>query len=360
MSNAAIKTSGKPFDSSFNVGSDAILQSKHQVKTGGPSFEYCKQFDKAFLQLIEGQRTGCMADFAYANGGLAEYDKVTKLPEFYITKDELAVLNSAAEEVAKTLKGQTITYVSRAPGRSFGAKDKILINALNKANVDVAKVLYIDTSLEALNLSARQGRQLLPNAAHEKVCSDIYAEETIPIVQNKMVGKGLFVSLGGTDMNTSGRHDGMPPKAPVKKRFERARALMRKGDYAVTTFDHEHDKTKIKQAYGRVGDFCKHMLKYRFQKDVSHVEYVNEFGINSHVLGHGYRFHEDDRFTLYPDDEPVVLEIGKGLTVWFLNSAKFPQDMTRELIEETGQKYHDNKVIRVPENPIGLHYTKAI
>lgn len=111
----------------------------------------------------------------YDAAGSALFEAITALPEYYLTRTELAILRAHPEEMAQTV-GEVRTVLELGAGTA--AKTTVLLRALAR---QAEPLLYIpiDISATALQHAARRLRTLLPAVTVRPSVRD-YLEQDLP------------------------------------------------------------------------------------------------------------------------------------------------------------------------------------
>ena len=320
-------------------------------------------FQEDFGRLAEGLAAGHMGHYEYSNGGMKKWDEFLRENDrdYYIPVAEQALINRCADTSTRLLSKdgiRKITLVSRGPGTKFSVKEGALITAFKAAGIEVAKVVYIDVSKEALRRSKKEGESLLPNAIHETVQGDIFDPETKNEYQ--VVGTEVGTCFGLTPMNAEGQHRKMPPLNTVEDNLKGIRKQMKKGSHFIAAYDHTDDKKVIEKAYCNQEKFAKHMLTHHLGwDDTKNINFKVEFNEISHILAHGFEFTKDRSYNY----GSRVRKIVAGTTLWFNNSVKLPKDVTEECHEHAKFEYLEEGKSIMAENDndhhLGYHHLRA-
>lgn len=316
----------------------------------------------AWLNLRERRQFGHMGSFEYANGGMGKWEKfLAEHPEYYIPGEEQAIIERCAHMSARLIEaGKKVTIVSRGPGTKFAAKEGVLIRAFMVAGVDIAKVVYIDFSKQALNRSVREGRVLLPNAQHQIAQADIFASETKN--EYKVIGTEVSTCFGLTPMNVEGHPESdLPPISAVEANFRGINAQQKKGSHFIATYDHNEDAKSIEAAYRGQSEFALHMLELdkHLGMNTSHVDFGVQYFPKSRILGHYFEFQKDVKYQMAGRQMTEV----KGTKLWFNNSVKLSSDQVREAYTHTGFGYvelDEGNPIMADNGNFGYHHVQKL
>jgi L-histidine N-alpha-methyltransferase len=172
--------------------------------------------------------------YFYDAVGSRLFERITRLPEYYLTRAELALLRRHAPELAARL--QPATLVELGPGGP--SKASILLDALTASGGGVAYV-PVDVSTSYLEqLQATLARR------HATVrVTPVQADFTVslPLVRAELSGPVLFAFLGSTIGNFE------PAEAVALLR--RVAVTMRPGDRLVLGADLKKERAVLERAY---------------------------------------------------------------------------------------------------------------
>jgi dimethylhistidine N-methyltransferase len=116
--------------------------------------------------------------YFYDERGAALFQKICELPEYYITRTEIDILDRHRGEIASQL-GPNIELIGLGTGA--GTKTRILIEALDKPAVYVP----IDISEKQLRKSSMLFQKIFPDLEILPVCSDYLQPVVIPAPRHK-------------------------------------------------------------------------------------------------------------------------------------------------------------------------------
>jgi dimethylhistidine N-methyltransferase len=103
--------------------------------------------------------------YLYDERGLALFNEICETPEYYITRTEIAILDTAGEEIAQTIGAHAVVI---APGSGAGIKPRMLLDALHEP----AAYVPIDISCEHLQESANEINRDFPTLRVAPICAD--------------------------------------------------------------------------------------------------------------------------------------------------------------------------------------------
>ncbi len=116
--------------------------------------------------------------YFYDERGAALFQKICELPEYYITRTEIDILDRHRAEIAAHL-GAQINLIGLGTGS--GTKTRILIEALEKPAVYIP----VDISEKQLRKSAALFRKIFPDLEILPVCADYLQPVTLPSTRRK-------------------------------------------------------------------------------------------------------------------------------------------------------------------------------
>lgn len=109
----------------------------------------------------------------YDQRGSQLFEAICELPEYYLTRTELAIMRAHAREIADIL-GSRVALIE--PGSGASLKTRLLLDTLD----DLAAYVPVDVSREHLMDVARNLKQLYPTLDIRPVCEDFTESLSIP------------------------------------------------------------------------------------------------------------------------------------------------------------------------------------
>jgi len=181
--------------------------------------------------------------YFYDDNGSKIFQRITKHPDYYLTKNEIEILNKVKLKLPNILKLKEIDIIELGPGD--GSKSKIIIEGFLKKNY-IVNYYPIDISKKALKLIKRnikENNRLNING----IVSEYIAG--LNYVKNISKNKQLILFLGSNIGN-----------------FERAQSVefmksinnnIKKGSYIFIGFDLKKDPRKLNKAYNDSSNLTK-------------------------------------------------------------------------------------------------------
>src|SRR5215813_14760344 len=127
---------------------------------------------------LSGNPRALPCKYFYDERGAALFQKICELPEYYITRTEIDILDRHHAEIASQL-GPKIELIGLGTGA--GTKTRILIEALEKP----AAYIPVDISEKQLRKSAALFCKIFPNLEILPVCADYLQPVVIPSPRHK-------------------------------------------------------------------------------------------------------------------------------------------------------------------------------
>jgi L-histidine N-alpha-methyltransferase len=184
--------------------------------------------------------------YFYDARGSRLFEEITRLPEYYLTRAERAILAGWAPRRVPELGVRT--FVELGPGSA--EKARLLLDAMDAR----ATYVPIDVSAAALETTARELRRSHPGLRVEPVAADFTAELALP---RDLPRPALFAFLGSTIGNFT------PPRAVALLR--RMAAAMGPRDRFLLGADLKKDRARLEAAYndarGVTAEFNRNMLR---------------------------------------------------------------------------------------------------
>jgi len=116
--------------------------------------------------------------YFYDERGAALFQKICELPEYYITRTEIDILDGHRAEIASQL-GPNLELIGLGTGA--GTKTRILIEALDKP----AAYIPVDISEKQLRKSSMLFRKIFPDLEILPVCADYLQPVVLPSPRHK-------------------------------------------------------------------------------------------------------------------------------------------------------------------------------
>jgi L-histidine Nalpha-methyltransferase len=186
--------------------------------------------------------------YFYDQRGSELFEAITRLPEYYPTRTERALLEGWMPELMAQLGTRTLIEL----GAGNAEKSRIILDAMRATGLAELYV-PIDVSATFLSQTATQIRREYPGLAVEPAVADIAEELNLP---RRMPRPALFAFLGSTIGN-------FYPPAAIRL-LRRVRAAMEPGDRFLMGVDLRKDIARIEAAYndsrGITAEFNRNML----------------------------------------------------------------------------------------------------
>jgi dimethylhistidine N-methyltransferase len=129
--------------------------------------------------------------YLYDERGAELFEKITELPEYYVTRTELDLLNLRAEEISETIGSEATLYEL---GSGSLRKIRILLNHFR----DLKAYVPIDISQAQLFEASQKLHGEYPNLKIIPICSDFTSDVPLPEVDLRKNSKKVFFFPGST------------------------------------------------------------------------------------------------------------------------------------------------------------------
>lgn len=285
------------------------------------------------------------AKFFYDKRGSELFEEITRLPEYYLTRTEIEILDQNAEEMVR-LMGENFLLVEFGSGSSM--KVRILLDQMG------GKAAYtpIDISLLYLKESAQALGADYPEVQVTAVCADYTRPFLIP--EGESFEKRVVFFPGSTVGNFE------PHLA--KKFFRDTAHRLRQNDTMLIGVDLQKDRRILHAAYndsaGITAAFNKNILR-RINRELGadfdldrfdHTAFYNEKEnrIEMHLRSRG-----EQKVTIGSDSFVFRSEE----TIHTENSYKYTVGSFHELLKGTG--FEPEKVWTDPRGQFSVHYLKV-
>jgi L-histidine N-alpha-methyltransferase len=187
--------------------------------------------------------------YFYDERGSDLFERITKLPEYYLTRAERALLEAHARALVESFRPRTLVEL----GAGSAAKTRILLDAMRDAGC-LEEYVPIDVSAEFLHETARRLRREYPGLRVVPAVADISSSLGLPERLRRPV---LFAFLG----STIGNFD-----APAARSLlGRVREAMRPFDRLLLGTDLRKPRRVVEAAYndsrGVTASFNRNMLR---------------------------------------------------------------------------------------------------
>jgi L-histidine N-alpha-methyltransferase len=186
--------------------------------------------------------------YFYDHRGSELFEEITRLPEYYPTRTERALLDAWMPALIPQLGSRTLVEL----GAGSAEKSRIILRAMRGAGTP-GIYLPVDVSASFLNETATRLRRDYPGLSVEPVVADISEDFDLP---HGLTHPVLYAFLGGTIGN-------FYPPAAIRL-LSRVRAAMKPSDRFLLGVDLRKDIRRIEAAYndsqGVTAAFNRNML----------------------------------------------------------------------------------------------------
>jgi L-histidine N-alpha-methyltransferase len=187
--------------------------------------------------------------YFYDHRGSELFEEITRLPEYYPTRSERAILDAWMPPLISRLGTRTLVEL----GAGSAEKSRVILDAMRAAGT-AERYVPIDVSASFLSQTAARLRRKYPGLVVEPAIADISEELNLP---RRLPRPALFAFLGSTIGN-------FYPPAAIRL-LHRVRAAMQPGDRFLMGADLRKDVARLEAAYndsrGVTAEFNRNMLR---------------------------------------------------------------------------------------------------
>jgi L-histidine N-alpha-methyltransferase len=280
--------------------------------------------------------------YFYDQRGSELFAEITRLPEYYPTRTERALLQGWMPELMVQLGTRTLIEL----GAGNAEKSRIILDAMRATGLAELYV-PIDVSATFLSQTAATLRREYPGLAVEPAVADIAAELNLP---RRIPRPALFAFLGSTIGN-------FYPPAAIRL-LGRVRAAMEPGDRFLLGVDLRKDVARIEAAYndsrGVTAAFNRNMLlvlNHELGADFDAEAFAHRAFYDT--VTHRIEMHPvstRDQIVSIPGLEPIRFTSGESIRTEI--STKYDRDSVAALFDAAGLRIEAWP--RDPTTPFGL------
>lgn len=264
--------------------------------------------------------------YFYDHRGSELFEEITRLPEYYLTRVERALLEARVPSLVRRLGSRTLVEL----GAGSGEKTRVILDAMRAAGT-AALYVPIDVSATFLGQTAARLRREYPGLAVEPAVADISEALNLP---RRLPRPALLAFLGSTIGN-------FPPPESVRL-LHRVRSAMRVDDRFLMGVDLRKDPARIEAAYndarGVTAEFNRNMLRVLNQE--LGADFVPEHF--EHLAFYEPSAHRIEMHLVSPEAQAVrvpgigTVRFAAGESVRTEISCKHDQASVAELFDEAG------------------------
>jgi L-histidine N-alpha-methyltransferase len=188
----------------------------------------------------------------YDGRGLALFDAITELPEYYPTRTERAILERVAGDVAALTRATQLVEV----GSGSATKTRLLIDALRGAGT-LRQYVPVDVNEASVRRVGEQLAAAYPGLTVHGIAAD-FADPLAPLPPAPPPGPRLAIFLGGTLGN-------LRPDDEAPALLRRLRNALDRGDWFLLGLDLVKEVAVLEAAYddaaGVTAEFNRNVLR---------------------------------------------------------------------------------------------------
>ncbi|MBI2867242.1 MAG: L-histidine N(alpha)-methyltransferase [Chloroflexi bacterium] len=265
--------------------------------------------------------------YFYDDVGSGLFERITTLPEYYLTRTEVSLLQALAPEIIDTCGPEEIVEL----GSGSSTKARLLFNVLTTKGTPVRYVPF-DVNASMLRTAATELLQAYPFLSVRGVVGGF--ERHIPCLPARH-GRRLVLFLGSTigNLNESER----------LRLLHQVQSGLAPSDHLLLGVDLQKDLMRLEAAYndksGVTAEFNRNILRVinnglnaDFQPEAfDHVAFYNKKceRVEMHLRA---TFQQ----TVTVRDVGLQVEVSSGETICTENSYKFTRDSTARMLEQAG------------------------
>ncbi|HEX2636678.1 MAG TPA: L-histidine N(alpha)-methyltransferase [Gemmatimonadales bacterium] len=261
--------------------------------------------------------------YFYDQRGSELFEQITRLPEYYPTRTERALLQGWMPELMAQLGTRTLIEL----GAGSAEKSRLILDAMRATGLAELYV-PIDVSATFLSQTAAKLRREYPGLRVEPAVADIAEELNLP---RRIPRPALFAFLGSTIGN-------FYPPAAIRL-LARVRAAMAPDDRFLLGVDLRKDIARLEAAYndskGITAEFNRNMLRvlnHELGADFDPEAFEHRAFYDT--TGHRIEMHlvsSRDQLVTIPGLEPVVLPRGESIRTEI--SSKYDRESVAALFQ---------------------------
>jgi len=196
-----------------------------------------ESFEEIVKEGLLNKKKYLSCQFLYDEVGSQLFEKITELPEYYVTRCERAILEEHSEEIAKKFSGKDPVIIELGSGSS--TKTKLLLDAFFQSKKQVHYV-PIDISESILKESAEKLLKQYDNIKITANCG-LY-QQGISYVASNYSDKSKLILFLGTSIGNFSRSEAVEFLCEIRK-------LMQPDDRLLIGIDLRKEKSVVEKAY---------------------------------------------------------------------------------------------------------------
>ena len=198
--------------------------------------QFLKDFKNDVLKGLSNSNKSLPCKYIYDEEGSKLFKKITKLPEYYVTRSEFQVFSESGDFFGNLLKNLTCNIVEFGVGD--GQKTRILLKHLTQNKI-VFRYYPIDISSSAMDDLINSLKRDFKNLDSNGLVADYSCDLTC--LRNMKTGTNLVLFLGSNIGNMNFNQS--------ISFLRRLRESLNLGDYLLIGFDLKKDATTLQNAY---------------------------------------------------------------------------------------------------------------
>ena len=285
------------------------------------------------------------AKYFYDRRGSELFEEITALPEYYLTRTEMSILDRAAEEMV-SLMGENFALIEYGSGSS--TKVRILLDQLRGAST----YMPIDLSLLYLRESAERLHEQYPHLSVIAVCADYTRPFEIPRCDD--YSKRVVFFPGSTVGN-------LEPHL-AQQFFRDTASILRPGDGMLIGVDLRKDARVLHEAYNDSRDLTAEFNRNILRRINRELDANFDADLFQHIAFFNPALGRIEMHLRSPRSQSVTIggetvSFRHGETIHTENSYKYEIEEFHGLIEGTG--FRPVRVWTDGEEYFSVHYLEV-
>jgi dimethylhistidine N-methyltransferase len=283
--------------------------------------------------------------FFYDKEGSEIFDEITKLPEYYLTRSEMEILEKRGMDIGRVI-GENATVIELGSGS--GKKALLLLRALKKTR----ELVFVDISVEALKGAMILIRHEYPQMPVMSICADYTKTDIMEKID--ISGRKAIVFLGSTIGN-------MEP-GDARTFISGCMRLLSSGETLTIGVDLKKNKSELEKAYndnkGVTARFNLNLISRinrELGTDIPNGAFIHKAIYNDDLGRIEMHLESTRRQSFDIAGHEVIFE--KGETIHTENSYKFSIEEFTSMLKTAG--FREIKILQDEEQKYGLFTATA-
>lgn len=263
----------------------------------------------------------------YDSRGSQLFEEICRLPEYYLTRTEMALLKEASPEIMRSFKGGDLIEL----GSGANWKIRMLLDVLDEKSLSSIRYVPVDVSRSALISASDELRQIFPKLDVLGIVADfVHHMDTIPDSRPRII-----IFFGSTIGNFN--------EEESRNFLNSVAGAMKPEDRFLLGIDMLKPKEVIEPAYndhkGITADFNKNILNVINEKlnadfNPSHFDHLAFFNEEKEQIE--MHLKTNRKISVNIADLKLKVDLVRGETIHTEICRKFSREKTERMIAEAG------------------------